>query len=147
MRALQDRSPTDFDDGRTETFRCLCDVVHVLLQVHIQKFKDKVQLGIGMDDLKQPETQDSEEGTQSGSDRPDDVRIIEFFEERDLSNGRARHAFVLCLEPDLLERHRAIRADLFRFIYHPIRSCSLGQPTASRIRSAHEPSPIFSSFV
>ena len=54
---------------------------------------------------------------------PDDIVILELLEERDLADGRARHALVLRLEPDLLERDDLVRRDVFRFVHDAVRAC------------------------
>lgn len=63
------------------------EIVHELLEVVLQILKDKHQLSIGMDDLS----------------KIDDVRVIEFFEDGDFSDGGGWNAFFLGLEPDLFE--------------------------------------------
>ena len=57
------------------------------------------------------------------SHAPDDIVILELLEERDLADGRARHALVLRLEPDLLERDDLVRRDIFRFVHDAVRAC------------------------
>jgi len=36
---------------------------------------------------------------------PDDVVVVEFLQQTDLTNGRTGHSFVLCLQSYLLESH------------------------------------------
>jgi len=58
-----------------------------------------------------------------GCHAPDDIVILELLEERDLADGRARHALVLRLEPDLLERDDLVRGDVFRFVHDAVSAC------------------------
>ncbi len=64
--------------------------LHVLLQVQIQELEHQVQLlAVGVHDVQQSH----------------DVRVVHLLQQRDLADGRARYAFVLGLQPDLLEGH------------------------------------------
>ena len=66
-------------------------------------------------------------------DVPDDIVVLEFLEERDLANGGARHALVLRLEPDLLQRDDLVRADVARLVHDAVRACT---PSSER-RTTH----------
>ena len=54
---------------------------------------------------------------------PDDIVVLELLEERDLADGGARHALVLRLEPDLLERDDLVRVDVLGFVHDAVRAC------------------------
>lgn len=42
-------------------------------------------------------------------EQANDRIVLHLFEERDLSDRRRRHTFILCLEPDLLQRDDRVR--------------------------------------
>ena len=67
--------------------------VHVFLEVQVQKLKDEVELGICVDDVLEP----------------DDVGVLELFQQRNLPDGRGGDPFLFLLEPDLLEGDRRAR--------------------------------------
>lgn len=54
---------------------------------------------------------------------PNYIVVLELLEERDLADGSARHALVLCFESDLLERDDLVRRDVFRFVHDTVRAC------------------------
>lgn len=51
---------------------------------------------------------------------PDDVVVIEFLQQTDLTNGGAGHPFVFCLESDLLQSDDLVGTVVFGFVYNPI---------------------------
>jgi hypothetical protein len=103
--------------------------LHVALQVDIEKFKHEVELLIRVDNIQQPG--DSTASVINQPQRrwsrigyaPNDIVILELFEQRDLADRGTRYPFVLRLEPDLLERDDLICADVTRFVHDAIGAC------------------------
>lgn len=57
---------------------------------------------------------------------PYDVIISQFLEQTDLTNRRAGNAFVLCLQPYLLQRYDpaiGARCEVFCLVYNTVRPC------------------------
>ena len=54
------------------------------------------------------------------TDSLDDVIILQFLEQTDLSNSGARHALVFCFEPDLLQSDDLIVAGVACFVDDPV---------------------------
>ena len=63
--------------------------VHMFLEVLVEVFEDHEKFRVGMDNV------------QEGND----VGVVKFFEERDLSDGCARNALVVSLKPNLFQSH------------------------------------------
>ena len=61
----------------------------MFLEVLVEVFEDHEKFRVGVDNV------------QEGND----VGVVKFFEERDLSDGCARNALVVSLKPNLLQRH------------------------------------------
>lgn len=67
--------------------------LHVLLQIEVQVLEDEVQLvAVGVDDVVEA----------------DNVRVVHFFEERNLADGGRGHTLILGLQTDLLEGNDAL---------------------------------------
>lgn len=45
---------THFDNGGTEQFALLGDVIHIALKINVEELKNEVQLGVRVHDVKQP---------------------------------------------------------------------------------------------
>lgn len=52
---------------------------------------------------------------------PDDVLVLELLQQRYLPNRGGRHALLLLLQPDALERHDLVRDAVAGLIHHPVR--------------------------
>lgn len=84
--------------------------LHVLLEVAVEELKHQVQLvAVGVHNVEQAHN----------------VRVVHLLEQRDLADGRRRHALVLGLEADLLERHDALvlGGEVARLVYDTV--CAL----------------------
>lgn len=57
-------------------------------------------------------------------DIPNNIIVLEFFQETDLTDGGTWNALVLGFEADLLERYDLFCVDVPRLIYDTIGSCS-----------------------
>ena len=55
---------------------------------------------------------------------PDDVVVVELLEQADLAYSGRRHALVLGLEPDLLERDNLAGRDVARLVDDAVRACA-----------------------
>lgn len=67
--------------------------LHVFLQVEIEELKDEVQfVAVCVDNVEQL----------------DNVRVMHFFEQRDLADGGAGNAFIFGLQSDLLQSNYAV---------------------------------------
>lgn len=66
----------------------LAEVVHVLLQIVLQIFKNQDEFAIGVDHLPQVH----------------DVHVVQLLQDGDLADSRGGDALLLRLQPDLLER-------------------------------------------
>lgn len=53
-------------------------------------------------------------------DSLDDIVIIQLLQETDLSNGRAGHALILCLETNLLQRDDLVVVDVASLVHHSV---------------------------
>jgi hypothetical protein len=81
--------------------------LHVFLQIQVEVFKHEVQLmPVGVHNVEQTH----------------DVRVAHLLEERDLANGGGRHAFVLGLQPDLLQGDDAVvgRGQVARLVHDAV---------------------------
>ncbi len=77
-----------------------------LLEVLLHELEDQVELLLGrlVDHVQQR----------------DDRRVVQLFEDRDLSHRRRRHALLLVLEPDLLQRDDLVRHRVARLVHHAV---------------------------
>jgi len=55
-----------------------------------------------------------------GCCEPDDVWMLELFEERNLADGCARDAFILSLQPNFFQGHNLPRHPIFSFVHNPV---------------------------
>lgn len=62
---------------------------------------------------------EKEEGSHVG-DAPNDIFILQFFEQRYLADGGAGHPFIFRFEPDLLQSHHLSRVDVLCLVYNPV---------------------------
>ena len=83
---------------------------HVFFKIEVQEFENKVEfVAIGMHDVEQA----------------DDVGILHFFEQGNLTNGCTGDTFILCFETDLLQGDdTAGMNELAGFVNDTVRSCS-----------------------
>ena len=58
-----------------------------------------------------------------------DVGVVHLLEQGDLSDRRARHAFILGFQPDLLESHDASGVgQVARLVHDAVGTCDLAEP-------------------
>lgn len=87
--------------------------LHVLLQIQVEVFEDKVELvTVGVDNVIEPHN----------------VRVVHFLEEGNLANGGGRDTLILGLEADLLERDNALlwRGEIEGLVDDTVRACKKG---------------------
>ena len=99
---------------------------HIALQVHVQKLEYEIELLVRMHNVQQPRPAEHSVERARASDVPDDVVVLEFFQQTDLANGGARDAFVFCLEANLFERDDLVGGDVPRLVHDAVRSCACG---------------------
>ena len=82
--------------------------LHVLLQIEVEKLKDKVQfVAVGVDNVEEA----------------DNVGVAHLLEQGDLADGSRGNALILSLEADLLERNNAtIVEQVARLVYNTVGS-------------------------
>lgn len=117
---------THLDHHRTETF-CVADGVHVLFQVKIQEFKDKVQLLILVNNVKQSEgggkgtVSTRRRGCASGGYRLYDIVVpAQLFEQTNLPDGRTRDAFIFRFQPDFLQGNDGVRPEVLGLVHDTV---------------------------
>jgi len=83
--------------------------LHVLLEVEIQKFKDEIELvAIGMHNVK----------------KADDVGVVHFLEQRNLTDGCARDTFIFGFQTNLLQGNNTAGVGEFAgFVDDTVSSC------------------------
>ena len=81
-------------------------LVHVLLEVVLEKLKHEVQLLLAVNDVLQP----------------DDVLVLQLLEQGNLADCSGGHALILRVEADLLERNHLLAHAVARLVHHTVRS-------------------------
>jgi hypothetical protein len=67
--------------------------LHILLEIEIKKFKNKIEfVAIGMDNVQ----------------KSYNIRIAHLLEKGDLANGSARNSFIFCFKSDLLQGNNTV---------------------------------------
>lgn len=88
---------------------------HVFFKIEVQEFENKVEfVAIGMHNVV----------------KADDVGILHFFEQGNLTNGCTGDTFILCFETDLLQGDDTTGMDEFAgFVNDTVRSCEKRKET------------------
>lgn len=78
--------------------------LHVLLEIHGEKLKHQIELILLHEHIH----------------KRDDIRVLQLSQKRNLSNRCAWHAFLVILEPNLLQCDQLVRNLVLAFIHHTI---------------------------
>lgn len=78
--------------------------LHVLLEIHGEKLEHQIELILLHKHIHER----------------DDIRVLQLSQKRNLANRCARHAFLVILEPNLLQRDQLVRDLVLAFIHHTI---------------------------